>query len=111
MPLRLHPSSLFLQGGPTAAGTGRSVDWTLRLALGGYVTAAEGHQLLTTWATGYDLGRGPPSAAWRHGLGLVGYNVMVRDKLELISQLGVAIPQSGEQTTGSAMLGLVATLQ
>ncbi len=99
---------LFTHGGPCAEG-GEHIDWTWSQGFGGYVTAAEGHQLFTEWRTEFDLKRSPLIGQWQHGGLFAGYNAMLVDNLELISEVGVNLPQDSG-ATASAMVGFIASL-
>jgi hypothetical protein len=102
---------LFIHGGPAAAGDGRRVDWSAELGTGAYWTAAQGHQLFLEWTTGYDLGASPWRRAWQHGALCVGYNAMLTDTLELVTQAGLSLPQKAMPVSASAMAGLIATFE
>jgi hypothetical protein len=103
-------AGLYLRGGPTAAGAGAAVDWNWEQGLGGYYTVGEDKQLFLEWGTGYDLGRTPAQRAWQRGTLSLGFNWVVSDTLELITEAGVTLPRSSEASRCQASVGFVATL-
>jgi len=87
-----------------------SLEAHLALEPGAYLTVADGHQVLletggtvrlTEGGLGRDLDVG--------GLAL-GYNVMLSEALEVITQVAVDLPQDGEELAVGVMAGLIATM-
>jgi len=73
---------------------------------GVYLTVAEEHQLFLE----YDMAVSPADNAVEVGGVAMGYNVVVNDALELISQVHVDIPQAGENPVVSFTAGFIATI-
>jgi hypothetical protein len=78
--------------------------------IGIYWTVVPDNQILLE----YDLGisHNPPSdeRKFENGGIALGYNAMVVDDLELLSQLYLDIPQKGEKTSVGLMVGLISTM-
>jgi hypothetical protein len=77
---------------------------------GVYVSLREGHQLCAQ----LDLHLHPGALAGERQLDLgaaaLGYNVVLNETLELITQVAVSLPERGERAALSLMLGFIATL-
>jgi hypothetical protein len=80
------------------------------MTVGAYWSLDERRQLLIEFdATAHDHAEGPESGYEVGGVA-VGYNVMLHDTLELINQVRIDLPQSGEKAATGFMVGLIATL-
>ncbi len=84
--------------------------WLTELGLGGYLDIAEAHQLLMLLDS--SLEHVPePGGSVTDAVGLAfGYNVMVNDSIELISELGADVPTGDLPLAFAASTGLLATL-
>lgn len=107
-------SGLHLSGtqthGPTSGGSSPGgPDAHVELAAGAYWTVAQGHQLLAELDGSYPVVSETEEGLEIGGLSL-GYNVEVHRSLELISEVGVDVPEDDELLSGSVMLGLIATM-
>jgi hypothetical protein len=82
----------------------------LEVVFGAYYTIASGHQLLLE----HDIELRPRAGANERGYGLGGlalaYNIMIRSDVELVSQVYLDLPQSGEQITLAFMTGFILTV-
>lgn len=82
--------------------------------LGAYYTIADGQQLLVEYDMVFHHGKlGPAEAAPPRvevGGVVLGYNRGMLDNLELITQLGLDMPNAGEPISGSILVGFIATL-
>lgn len=82
----------------------------VEVTAGAYVTVATGHQLLLA----YDMTLRPdPSegeAAVEIGGVALGYNVVVHDAVELITEARIDVPSAGEPVSAAFMAGFIATL-
>jgi len=78
--------------------------------LGTYLTVEDGHQVLlewdVTWHPDADIAQHPTELG---GLAL-GYNVTLDPAAELITQVYLDVPQSGESLAAGVMVGFIATL-
>lgn len=72
-------------------------------------TPREGHQLLAEYVVALNPGEGDAPAAWDAGGVALGYNVVVSEAVELITQASLA-PGAGDRWVPGVMLGLIATL-
>jgi hypothetical protein len=101
---------LFAHGGPTGTGATGKVDWTFGLAAGGYITMMDGHQLLAEWAPEYDLGNDSSTQAWNNGSLRMGYNFVISDEVEIISEVGYILPYHLNDGAITSTIGFVASL-
>jgi hypothetical protein len=77
--------------------------------LGAYVTLAQNHQLLLEADATFTVTAAPADATEVGGIAL-GYNVMVHDAVELITQLFLDVPQAGERFSSALTVGVILTL-
>lgn len=83
--------------------------WSFSINPGTYLTLAEGHQLFVE----ADMAlHGPMVDAHPVDLGGValGYNAVSSERLELITQTYLDVPQAGERLTAGVMVGFIATM-
>jgi len=80
------------------------------LLLGGYWRPAERHQLLLGFDTLFHHNASEGERVTEIGGVSLGYNVVVADPLELITEVYLDIPQDGENFGAAFMIGLIATL-
>ncbi len=73
---------------------------------GAYVTLAGSHQLFVE----YDMAFAPSDGATEIGGFALGYNVVINDALELVTQVHADIPQADEVAAVSFMAGFIATI-
>ncbi len=100
-------------GRPTGSDTGDDAEHEAAVSLvanpGVYVTLAPGHQLLAEFDASFHDASADEHAFDLGGVAL-GYNVFLRDKLELVSQLYVDLPQADEVAVVGVTTGFIATL-
>lgn len=87
---------------------------TTALAIGGYFTIAEIHQLFLQYDVAFhhgieDAPEGGGELVEAGGVAL-GYNVQVADAVELITQVSVDVPGDGEQVSAGFMIGIVTSM-
>jgi hypothetical protein len=87
---------------------------TTSLTVGAYVTIAEIHQILVEYDVGFhhglnDAPEGKPKVV-EHGGVALGYNVVVSEHFEIISQVSVDIPNDGEKVAAGFMVGMIASM-
>jgi hypothetical protein len=87
---------------------------TTALTVGAYVTIAEIHQILVEYDIAFhhglnDAPEGKPEVV-EHGGVALGYNVVVSENFEILSQVSVDIPNSGEKVAAGFMVGLIASI-
>lgn len=83
----------------------------LEAVIGAYYTVAPDHQLLLELdATFHPFHRADHDHAVEIGGVALGYNVTLSDRIELINQVFLDIPQSGEPVAGGVMVGFIVTL-
>ncbi len=83
---------------------------TLATAVGTYYTIARRHQLLLEFDFAWKRLRHDDEREIEIGGVALGYNVTLSDRVELINQVLVDIPQSGEKTSVGFMTGFIFTL-
>ncbi len=81
------------------------------LTLGTYLTAADGHQLFVELDSTLRPDPLPDERTAELGGLAFGYNVVLTKTLELITQLSVDVPQSGETAELGIMIGAIGTLE
>ena len=86
----------------------RHVD--LGLTLGTYVTLSSRHQLLLQYEATVHDNPGPETRKFEHGAVALGYNALLGDNLELITETRVGIAQGHGQAALGFMVGFIATL-
>lgn len=82
----------------------------LETSLGAYLSPATGHQILAEYTMGYHPSARDDERAFDLGGVALGYNFMLTEELEAITQLTLGIPQDDESWSVSAMVGFIATL-
>ncbi len=90
--------------GSTAHRTGHS----LELNPGIHLAVAEGHQLLAEYALALVPGEDDEPATWENGGAALGYNVVLSETLELITQASLA--PGDDKWVAGLMFGFIATL-
>ncbi|RLB58308.1 MAG: hypothetical protein DRI34_05260 [Deltaproteobacteria bacterium] len=95
-------------GDPAAPGEHQTV-YALLLNPGIYVTVAAGHQLLLEYDMSFHSAEADEHSLDIGGVAL-GYNVVLTERLELITQLYLDIPGTGEGWAAGVLVGLIATL-
>lgn len=106
---------VFLRGGAEIGGTedanghrSRHVD--LGFDLGAYYSLSPDHQLLVRYdATVHDKAD-PEKSGFEHGSVALGYNALLGDTVELITEAGMGIAQAGTASSLGFMVGFIATL-
>ncbi len=83
---------------------------TLATVLGTYYTIARSHQILLEFDFAWKRLRGADERELEIGGVALGYNVTLSDRIELIHQVYLDIPQSGETFNAGFMMGLIFTL-
>lgn len=82
----------------------------LQLNPGTYLTIAPRHQIFVE----YDMALHPEAGEDEHAVDIggvtLGYNVVIADPIELITQIYIDIPQADEQASVGLMVGFIATL-
>jgi hypothetical protein len=106
---------MFLRGGAQIGGSvnasgdpGRHVD--LGLDLGGYYTLSPRQQLLVKYDATVHGGGDPEKSGFEHGAVSLGYNALLGDRVELITEAGMTIAQAGSASSLGVMVGFIATL-
>ena len=109
MYLHLH-QAVYGRDVSTAAADDYELAGETRLAAGSYWTVVPGHQLLAEF--GMRVAQNPAAGQQRVDIGGValGYNAVLTDWLELITQGSLDIPGDGESLSGGLMLGFIATM-
>jgi hypothetical protein len=87
---------------------GRTV--VLETILGTYLTLAGMHQLLLEADVSFLLSAAEMADAVEVGGIALGYNVLVHEAIELVTQVFLDIPQPGESVSSGVMVGLIWTL-
>jgi len=78
--------------------------------VGGYYTLSPNHQLLLMYdATIHDKAD-PEKSGFEHGAVALGYNALLGDNLELITETSMGIAQAGSVSSLGFMVGFIATL-
>ena len=86
----------------------RHVD--LGLTLGTYFTLSQRHQLLLQYDATVHDNPGPETRKFEHGAVALGYNALLGDNLELITETKVGIAQGDGAAALGFMVGFIATL-
>ena len=86
----------------------RHVD--LGLTLGTYFSLSQRHQLLLQYDATVHDNPGPETRKFEHGAVALGYNALLGDNLELITETKVGIVQGDGQGAVGFMVGFIATL-
>lgn len=101
-------AGLCMAGVQTAAGTDRLTD--VCLAMGGYYTLSDRAQLLLEVDADVADGLGDQPSEFRAGGVGLGYNLVLGQTLEWVQEIRVNIPDGGEESSVSYLVGLIATL-
>lgn len=82
----------------------------VQLNPGTYLTIAHRHQVLLEYDMAFHPKAGPDDHAVDIGGIALGYNVVLADPIELITQVYLDIPQEDEQAAVGVMVGFIATM-
>lgn len=97
-------------GGDANLGWSETFNAGLGFTLGGYVTVAGDHMLLLEVAAEVNpMAEGDETSARFAGVAL-GYNLVLSDLAELITEVGLGLPTGGEQLSGSVTVGAIFTI-
>ncbi len=87
-----------------------SIGFHNETTLGAYVTVAERHQILLEFDMAFRPRPLDGERSVEVGGAALGYNALVHDCVELITQFSLDIPQQGEVISPGFLMGLIATL-
>ncbi len=92
------------------SGGGRETATHIEATVGTYVTIGERHQILVDYEMAFHpMARGDDPSVEIGSVGF-GYNVVLHDSIELITEVRVDIPAEGEDPSVGFMTGFIATL-
>jgi len=105
----------YLRGGAEIHGTppsGDSVERVidLNITCGTYYCLHAGHQILLEYDFSFMEKTDPGQGSFENGALALGYNVLLNESLELITEARLNIPRDDEKITSGFFAGLIATL-
>ena len=83
----------------------------LEFTLGAYVTIASDHMLVLEVGAEANPMAGDDEVSGRVSSTALGYNVVLSDLAELITEVGVGLPTGGEEISASVTLGVIFTIE
>lgn len=89
---------------------GHDTAFHLESTLGMYVTLSDSEQFLIEFLAGVHPNPGPEEEMFDGAGVAIGYNVVLNDSIELITEVSAEIPHNGDAFTGGVMVGIIATL-